>query len=263
MFHLKPYQEKAVGKLTEGALELLHESQGSNLRRVPLLLRAPTGSGKTVTMAAFLEQFTAAAEREDMLKHKRYAFIWIAPMKLHLQSYERLKAFYAETRSLRPVLFNDVAGKTIAPDEILFLNWESINSDDNILWRENEQGRTIPNLVQRTRAAGREIIVIIDEYHLFAHKGERSEIVLKTLDARLEIAVTATPPANFAAKTANRGRIVKISRHDVVQAEMIKRGVRLNPDLDPSLQDGRTLNSVLLDTAMKRCSALAEAYRAL
>lgn len=259
MIHLKPYQEKAVRSLVEGATELLQESK----RRQPLLLKAPTGSGKTVVMAAFLDQFTRSIETDDTVRQKRYAFLWIAPMKLHEQSYQRLKGFYAEIRSLRPVKFDDVASGAMNTNEILFVNWESINSEDNVLWRMNEQGRTIPDLVQRTKASGVEVIIVIDEYHLFAHNGTRSEAVLKTLDARLEIAVTATPPPEFITKAANTGRMVKMTTGEVIKAGMIKKGVRLNPDLDPAAQDGRTLDAVLLRTALTRRKALRDAYGSL
>lgn len=255
MIHLKPYQEKAVRSLVEGATELLHESK----RRLPLLLKAPTGSGKTVVMAAFLDRFTRSIETDDTVRQKRYAFLWIAPMKLHEQSYQRLRGFYAEIRSLRPVKFDDVASGAMKANEILFVNWESINSEDNVLWRMNEQGRTIPDLVRRTKASGVEVIAVIDEYHLFAHNGTRSEAVLKALDARLEIAVTATPPQEFAAR-ANK---VVMRTKEVIDAGMIKKGVRLNPDLDAAQQENKTLDAVLLRTALARRKALQGAYSAL
>src|SRR5690606_29191473 len=46
-------------------------------------------------------------------------------------------------------------------------------------------------------------------------------------------------------------------------AEMIKRGVILNPNLDAHLQQGKSLNQVLLAVSLKKREELAQAYKNL
>jgi hypothetical protein len=52
MMFLKEYQKKAVKKLTEHTIEILDEERDYCQS---LVLKAPTGSGKTVMMQAYLK----------------------------------------------------------------------------------------------------------------------------------------------------------------------------------------------------------------
>jgi superfamily II DNA or RNA helicase len=52
MIQLKQYQEKAVNRLLEDTYQLLKQT-GTRKRMV---LKAPTGAGKTATRSAFLNQ---------------------------------------------------------------------------------------------------------------------------------------------------------------------------------------------------------------
>ena len=51
-------------------------------------------------VAEFLKQFV-----QEKGQKEQYSFIWIAPRHLHLQSKEKLEAYYEETRALRCSLF--------------------------------------------------------------------------------------------------------------------------------------------------------------
>ena len=69
------------------------------------------------------------------------AFIWIAPNKLHEQSYFKMKNYFTKNCALRPVIYDELdhsADDYIRPGEILFVNWESINKDKNLMVRETE-----------------------------------------------------------------------------------------------------------------------------
>ena len=127
---LKYYQEKAIGKLLQESKELLRH------RGKKLILKAPTGSGKTIMMAEFLKRFVQQKGFNDL-----YSFIWIAPRQLHLQSKEKLETYFEDTRALRCSLFEDLDDKRIGENEILFFNWESINRKEghNLYIRDNEQ----------------------------------------------------------------------------------------------------------------------------
>ena len=69
------------------------------------------------------------------------AFIWIAPNKLHQQSYFKMKNYFTETRLLKPVMYDEIdqSEGTIKAGEILFVNWESINKEKNVMVRDSEQ----------------------------------------------------------------------------------------------------------------------------
>ena len=253
MLTLRPYQSKAVDRLLEETYDLLAHDR----RRQKLVLKAPTGAGKTVVMAEFLSRLAEELPDRADLPVRQLAFIWIAPGHLHLQSYGALRQYFIDTRAIHPVQFDDLTENHLRPNELLFLNWQSISSDKNLLVKENEQQRNLRSLIAQTKLTGTEVVVVLDEAHLFAEKGNKAQNVLNQLQAVVEVDVSATPSKSFA-RSAPR---VEIKRSDVVKAEMIKRGVVLNPDLDATAQQGDALNIVLLKMATKRRELLAEAYR--
>ena len=254
MITLKQYQEEAVDSLLQNTYKLLKRSGVRN----PLIFKAPTGAGKTIMMAAFLNRLCEELPEKLDLEKRKAAFVWIAPNKLYIQSYKSLKNYFSELRSIRPIFFEDVSGDGIEPNEVLFVNWESINKEKNLMVRENEQGKTLYGYIEHARMNDTEIIVIIDEEHMFAspRTAKRAAEVLQKIQAKIEIRVSATPVTNSDYKTI-------VERTDVIKAEMIKEGIILNPALDEYRQEGRTLNQVLMDVALEKREQLLESYQKL
>jgi type III restriction enzyme len=252
MVILKEYQEKAVNGLLENTYQLL-SIPGA---RQKLVFKAPTGAGKTVTMAAFLNRLSEELPDKLELQRRKATYIWIAPNQLHLQSFNALKNYFAELRSIKPIQFEDVTDGKLKPNEVLFINWQSVNKGKNVFIRENEQGKTLVSYINGARMDDIEIIVILDEAHLFASKGKAAKELLQKIYAKIEIDVSATP-------LYKSDYSYTIKRHEVVNAEMIKRGIELNPALDAHLQHGMALNQVLLDQALKKREQLKDAYSEL
>ena len=141
MIEIKDYQEKAILKLKEQINELLNRES-----RETLVFKSPTGSGKTLMVAEFIKRLV---DRRD--DGKQIAFIWTAPRQLHTQSKEKLDKYYSTTRALECKYFEDLTNNRLEPDEILFLNWESINKKDNVYIRENEQEKNLTKVLENTR----------------------------------------------------------------------------------------------------------------
>ena len=251
MKYLK-YQDKAIRQLVENTCELLEHGQPT---RQKLVLDAPTGSGKTVVMATYLERLKIELASRSDLSCRRVAYIWLAPNQLHQQSYDRLKSHFAESKAIRPVTFEEVANKSLQADEVLCLNWQSVSREDNLYVKENEQSKTLSHYVQNCRADGIEIVVILDEAHLFASKGKKAIELLAKLNAKIEIDVSATPFFKNAYQT------VKIPRPKVVEEGMIKKKVSLNPLLKAAEAAEAGSMITLLDMALAKRAELATAYR--
>lgn len=254
MITLKKYQEEAVDSLLKNTYKLLSRAGVRN----PLIFKAPTGAGKTIMMAAFLNKLCEELPEKLELGKRKAAFVWIAPNKLYIQSYKSLKSYFSELRSIRPIFFEDVSGGGIEPNEVLFVNWESINKEKNLMVRENEQGKTLYAYINHARMNDTEIIVIIDEEHMFASPktAKRAAEVLQKIQAKIEIRVSATTVTNSDYKTI-------VERADAIKEEMIKEGIILNPALDEYRQEGRTLNQVLIDVALEKREQLLQAYQKL
>ncbi|TAN17721.1 MAG: DEAD/DEAH box helicase [Chitinophagaceae bacterium] len=252
MIELKKYQSEAVEGLLKDTYSLLKKPGG----RLKMVFKAPTGAGKTVTMAAYLNKLCEELPDKLELPQRDAAFIWIAPNQLHLQSFNALKSYFSELRSIKPIQFEDITDGCLKPNEVLFLNWQSVNKEGNLYIKENESDKTLINYVNQAKLNDTEIIVILDEAHLFASRGRAAQDLLQKIYAKIEIDVSATP-----LYTSDYGYIIK--RQEVVEAEMIKEGVSLNPALDAHMQHGKPLNQILLDMALKKREELLESYKKL
>ena len=51
----------------------------------------------------------------------------------------------------------------LQPNEVLFVNWESINKEKNTMIKENETNKNLYSFINRAKLNNTEIIVIIDE----------------------------------------------------------------------------------------------------
>jgi len=251
MLELRDYQKKAVKELKEKVIDLL-ESESD---RRKIIFKAPTGAGKTVMASALLDELT----RELSLKYMDAAFIWIAPNKLHLQSYMAFRNFFSETRSLRPVMFDDTTpADGLQPGQVLFLNWESINKANSVITRDNEQNKTLFLLTRKTIQNNLPIITIIDEEHMFAGKNaKKSEEVLQNICPKIELRISATP-SDESLHLADY--IVNVRRQDVIAEEMIKKNIQLNPQVKDSGIVGATMTEQLIDQALRRRDSLAKGY---
>ena len=80
---LKPFQEKAIAKLREQFLDLWK----SESRKIELIFKSPTGSGKTFMTSQYIEQLIEKLPEEDL------CFLWISIGKgsLHVQAQEGKK----------------------------------------------------------------------------------------------------------------------------------------------------------------------------
>jgi type III restriction enzyme len=245
------YQEKAIDELRKKANELL-DLQGSKT----IVFKAPTGSGKTYMMAEFLK--TLVEYRPDA---KTFSFIWTAPRQLHTQSKAKLTSYYHDSKALRCVDFEDLVDTQIGENEILFLNWESINKADNIYIRENERDFNLSHVIQNTLDSGRIIILVIDESHHSA-KTETSLELIAMIQPKVTVEVSATP-------NIRGDESVTVHRERVIDEGMIKKRIAINPgfrnqierqtaeELTVSSQAGESANQYILRMALDKRAELA------
>jgi len=243
-------QEKAVADIRDKANRLF-EKDGSRI----LVFKAPTGSGKTLMIAEWMMRLCDPVSRTD---GKKFSFIWIAVNKLHDQSHDNLKKFYVkEGLGLRCSYFDDLEDRQIKQNEILFLNWASINKVGNVYIRANERDNNISNVVERTKEAGRTVVLIIDESHHTA-KSDNSRELIAGIAPKLTVEVSATPQlTNFV------DEIVTVELADVKDEGMIKREITINPGFesykfDKKIKD-KAADEIVIEAALKARVGLAKA----
>ncbi|MBI4836969.1 MAG: DEAD/DEAH box helicase family protein [Candidatus Portnoybacteria bacterium] len=246
----KNYQEKAIVKLKQEVNELL-DVEGNKI----CIFKSPTGSGKTLMMAEFLKRLI-----DSRIDGKKFSFIWIAVNKLHDQSRNSLKKYYDQFGvGLKCSYFEDLDERKIGENEILFLNWASINKKGNIYVRENERDNNLSNIVARTKDEGRIIILVIDESHRNAETDKSKELI-EDISPKITIEVSATPQL----KGVFRG--VEIELKDVKDEGMIKKEIVINPGfenfkLDRKLAD-KTADEIVVEAGLRKRAELAKLYEA-
>ena len=247
---LKNYQTNAIDELLSKSKKLFTYADNKKL-----IFKAPTGSGKTIMMAEFLKRLCEDKELKTPL-----SFIWTAPRQLHEQSKNKLDHYYESSRALRCSFFEDLDDKRIDQNEILFFNWESINKEDNIYIRDNEQDNNLTSILANTREESRTIILIIDESHHHA-TSEISQNLIRDIGPKLTIEVSATPVLE------GPDEIVSVQLEDVKTEGMIKKAVILNPEFNNVIKDSKVQSQlskqseeIVIELALKKRKSLKEAY---
>ena len=224
----KRYQIEAVETLVKKTLNLL-ESDGD---RKKLVFKAPTGSGKTVMSSKVLDELTSQLAEEG----KQVAIIWIAPNKLHQQSYMSMRNFFSETHVLTPVMcmMSWTTRLVVTSSQAkCSLSTGRASTRTRISWCEIQRTLlpSLQDIVERTKNEHHlPLIVVIDEEHMFGSRNaKQSEKVLKNLNPKVEIRISATPQKTSLAEAKE---IVIVPREDVIREEMIKDGITINAGVE-------------------------------
>jgi len=242
MIELKKYQKDAVERLQESVERILASSESQIC-----VFQAPTGSGKTLMMAELLKNLAK--------ENKKLSFVWISVRMLHEQSKEKLEKYYEDDRLLKCSYFEDLQDRKIDENEILFINWHSINKKDiNIYVRENEQDNNLNSIIANTKEDGREIILIIDESHHTA-SSEKSRELINAINPKVTVEVSATPQM-----TENIGEFVKVNLSDVKAEEMIKSEISVNPQFLNIKIESKSSDELVIEEALKKRAQLKDLY---
>lgn len=237
MMQLRNYQIDAVERLKAASERLLRTPENEIC-----VFQAPTGSGKTIMIAEFLKKLVKESEGP-----RKFSFIWISVRRLHDQSKDKLERYYENDRLLKCSYFEDLEDKRIGENEILFINWHSINKKDiNIYVRENEQDNNLTSIIKGTKDEGRNIILIIDESHHTA-SSEKSRELIELIGPKLTIEVSATPHLKD-----NMGDFVRVDLSDVKEEEMIKTEISINPEFMNIKVGTQSKDELVIGQALKK-----------
>ena len=254
---LKTYQQNAVAKLTTRATNLLSKD-GTRV----CVLKAPTGSGKTIMAAEFFKQL-ATLELPG-----QYAFLWISSNDLHAQSKEKVAGYLVDSRYSFSLL-EEVTNNSFQKDQIVFVNWESLTKQDketgefkNVLMKDSESERNLPNLVNKSKEEGLQIILIVDESHYHYWSKKSQELVQGIIAPKLILEVSATPAVIPSAEELEEGEagFVSVKFEDVIEEGMIKTSTVINEAISEYSDFENTEDVVIIEAAVLKRKSLAELY---
>lgn len=232
---LKDFQVNTVNKLLDAT---------SIGKKREVLVQAPTGSGKTIILLSYIEEYL----KED----NKVIFVWLTPGKGDLEEQSRKKMLkylpHHNTKNIADVLLQGFEAKDTA-----FINWETITKKGNNALKEAER----KNLYERIREAhnnGYKFIIIVDEEHL--NKTVKAEAILQYMEPKYIIRVSATT------KTNKEAEFIKIDELEVINAGLITRALYINEEVS----NHTTLmneHEYLLNLAISKRKAIKKEYTKL
>jgi len=248
---LREYQEKAVDQLTVTVKELLIQE---GMKKV-CVFQAPTGSGKTVIAAKFIEELINELPNEDI------CFVWVTIGKgnLHLQSKYRLEKIFDGAPRVCLVEEDFTGGRErIDKNEVVIVNWEKLRSKDNttgdwknILMKEGEK-INFRDVISRTRQE-RKVILIIDESHIGA-TAERTNELRNEINADIILEISATPRIKPDVRDLARKKagFIIVEPKDVIEAGIIKKDIIINEKNSEIDKNENEAQEVALESAYEK-----------
>ncbi len=229
---LKEFQIKTVNKILDAT------SVGN---KKEILIQAPTGSGKTIILLSYIEEY--------LKENKNTIFIWLTPGSGNLEEQSRSKMLkylpHMESKTVQNVISQGFEAK-----DTVFINWETITKKGNTATKETEQ----KNLYERVKEAynnGYNFIVIVDEEHL--NKTVKAEAIISFIDPKYIVRVSATT------KTNKEAEYILIDELDVINAGLITRALYINENVTNE-QILTNENDYLLTLAINKRKVIKEEY---
>ena len=190
------------------------------------------------------------------------AFIWISVNNLALQS----KASFEKNMSGSKLSFatlDDIQDKVLDKNQILFINWESINTTDkatgenkNIAMRDNETGKNLPNYLKNTHNEGRKIVLIVDESHIALNSKKSQGLIQEYFKPMMQIEVSATPDST------GYNQCIEVEIDKVIGAGMIKKEILINESIRNFAESEKGTTQVIVAAALAKQKELLKKYKA-
>lgn len=260
-----PFQQKAIDKLVDTFKKLWQTGDD----KLELTFKSPTGSGKTFMVTHFID---ALNDQPDWVED--VAFVWITfSDDLAMQSKEKFYEYFFPNLSNQLLTIQDFDNGTLKSKDILFLNWQKLVARDaekrklrrpNDANKEKEQGYYFEDVVEKTHADGRNVVMIIDESHKNVSAAAIRDVITP-LNPRIILKVSATPEKKPDISDVNqlKAGFVEVDRKDVVEAGLIKEEIVSQTEEDLNLYINKDQDKLLLDLAIERRDALKAEWESI
>lgn len=230
-YQLKKFQSDAVLRLYEAM-----QQPGRNI-----VLKSPTGSGKTLILTHFMEMYGRA--------HPEVVFVWLTPGAggLEEQSKSKMDRY---VRDAHTKLLDDVMTEGFAGGDACFINWEKLTKTGNNALKESEHTNFVEH-VEMAMAQGLRFVVLVDESH---HNNTiKADALLSLFHTEKIIRCSATP------RLTEEATMIEVDERDVILSGLIKSLLVINEDFPPHIHADSQI-AYLLTRALDKQRQLRRAY---
>ena len=190
-----------------------------------VVLYAPTGSGKTVLVSRFIDDY--------LDENPNTVFLWLCPGAGGLERQSQ-DTFEAVTSG---ILDGDVYSFINEPDprgRVYFINWDKINKKSNVVLREGEH-KDLMTKVLHCHNDSIDIFMIIDEEHKY--RDTANEYVANIQPVHV-LRISATPVTRVEA-------VEEVKDDEVIGAGLIATGISINEGLSKAIEENNQLDDDL------------------
>lgn len=229
------FQEQAV-------INLIDLCSDSNNKQT-IVLKAPTGSGKTLILIDFINKYLDNVDSNT-------AFIWLCPGKGNLEEQSRQKMRKNAPHRNTQNLFDSLQSG-FDPESTTFINWELVTKRDNTALQENERKNLFDRIADAHRK-GISFIVLIDEEH--SNNTAKARVIIDAFAAKNIIRVSATAQKN------KRYEYIEIDELDVINEGLITKALYVNKGITDGMEVSDDYDC-LLEMADKKRKDISQRYQ--
>lgn len=261
--HLKKFQEETIEKLRKAFLNLWQ----SDKRWLPLVLKAPTWSWKTIMTAEFLKQLV-----NDPQFQEKKAYVWITfSEELYSQSKKKLFSYYDWASEINLLDLNDLSKKRMKENNVFFINWQKVkasNKDWRKLRKETEYSIwdkwIFDEFIINTQKDWIELVLIIDEAHTQVWTSLADEIV-DLINPKIIFKITATPKSEDVSEAIEYDSLVNVKQDDVIKEWLIKEKIltQTKEDIEAIKETEVDQDKFLIELAYNKREELKKYYEDL
>lgn len=233
--NLFDFQESTVMRL----LELATDSR----KKQTIVVKSPTGSGKTIMLIDFVEEYLNKINSNT-------AFIWLCPGKGDLEEQSRQRMISVAPHRNTQNLF-DALRNGFPSESVTFINWELVTKKGNTAIREGERKNLYDRIAEAHRG-GMDFIVIIDEEH--SNNTAKAKDIINHFAAKNIVRVSATAEKN------NNYEFINIDELDVIDEGLITKALYVNEGVEDNIKIDDDYD-YLLDLADAKRKNIAARYK--
>jgi type III restriction enzyme len=230
-------------------------------RRYTIVYKAPTGSGKTLTLSWALRDAKDRAAGSEGEARRSFIVVWVCIGRgdLEVQSAESMSRVLP-----RVFLLDDVRNAdSLQHGDVIAVNWEKLKAKrkggTKIRFDEDMPNRLSLRTIVREVCGKRgwDVVLVIDESHEAADSALSQEIIEK-IGPKVVVEASATPGARLPDRT------ITVEHDEARVAGLVKMGIRVNEGLERHVRasDEDGLYRALLECGVNRRDSLHRAHRA-